>query len=63
MSQNPDCIFCRIAAGAIPCFKLYEDGETIAFMDITRSIRAMRWSSTRRITRTSLRCRRRTLPP
>ena len=34
MSRDPDCIFCRIAAGAIPCFKLYEDGETIAFMDI-----------------------------
>lgn len=29
-----NCIFCRIVAGQIPCFKLLEDGETIAFMDI-----------------------------
>jgi histidine triad (HIT) family protein len=29
-----DCIFCKIVAGTIPCFKLYEDGETLAFMDI-----------------------------
>lgn len=34
MSQDPDCIFCKIAAGEIPCFKLLEDEETIAFMDI-----------------------------
>jgi histidine triad (HIT) family protein len=29
-----DCIFCKIIAGEIPCFKLYEDGGTLAFMDI-----------------------------
>ncbi|GAB4353019.1 MAG: HIT family protein [Gammaproteobacteria bacterium] len=29
-----ECIFCKIVAGEIPCFKLYEDGETLAFMDI-----------------------------
>jgi len=34
MSSDPNCIFCKIVAGAIPCFKLYEDGETLAFMDI-----------------------------
>lgn len=34
MSNDPDCIFCKIAAGEIPCFKLFEDDETIAFMDI-----------------------------
>ena len=34
MSQEPDCIFCKIAAGEIPCFKLHEDESTIAFMDI-----------------------------
>jgi len=28
------CIFCRIVAGQIPCFKLLEDDNTIAFMDI-----------------------------
>lgn len=34
MSRDPDCIFCKIAAGEIPCFKLYEDEATLAFMDI-----------------------------
>ena len=28
------CIFCKIVAGQIPCFKLHEDANTIAFMDI-----------------------------
>ena len=28
------CIFCKIVAGQIPCFKLLEDENTIAFMDI-----------------------------
>ena len=32
MSEN--CIFCKIIKGDIPSFKLYEDEETIAFMDI-----------------------------
>jgi histidine triad (HIT) family protein len=34
MSDEADCIFCKIATGEIPCFKLHEDEETIAFMDI-----------------------------
>ena len=34
MSNGSDCIFCKIIAGDIPCFKLHEDGDTIAFMDI-----------------------------
>ena len=34
MSYDSDCIFCKIIAGDIPCFKLHEDGNTIAFMDI-----------------------------
>lgn len=29
-----ECIFCKIVAGEIPCFKLYEDQHTLAFMDI-----------------------------
>ena len=33
--MQQDCIFCRIAAGEIPCFMLYEDEFTAAFMDIT----------------------------
>jgi len=28
------CIFCKIVAGQIPCFKLLETANTIAFMDI-----------------------------
>jgi len=34
MSADPDCIFCKIVAGAVPCFKLFEDADTLAFMDI-----------------------------
>lgn len=34
MSSDPDCIFCKIIAGDIPSFKLYEDDDTFAFMDI-----------------------------
>ena len=29
-----DCIFCKIVAGEIPCAKLYEDGQVLAFLDI-----------------------------
>lgn len=34
MKTDPDCIFCKIVAGQIPSFKLYEDADTLAFMDI-----------------------------
>ena len=29
-----DCIFCRIIAGEIPLFKLYEDERSYSMMDI-----------------------------
>jgi len=29
-----DCIFCKILAGEIPCSKVYEDTQFIAFLDI-----------------------------
>jgi histidine triad (HIT) family protein len=32
--MHKDCIFCKIVAGEIPSFKLYEDAHTLAFMDI-----------------------------
>ncbi|HQN64939.1 MAG TPA: histidine triad nucleotide-binding protein [Methylophilus sp.] len=32
--MNADCIFCKILSGAIPCKKIYEDDEFIAFHDI-----------------------------
>ena len=34
MNSDPDCIFCKIIAGEIPSFKIYEDNETFSFMDI-----------------------------
>ncbi|MDP4012555.1 MAG: HIT family protein [Candidatus Nanoarchaeia archaeon] len=30
----PDCIFCKIIKGEIPCNKIYEDKDTLAFLDI-----------------------------
>ena len=32
--KDPDCIFCRIAAGEVPCAKLLEDARALAFLDI-----------------------------
>lgn len=29
-----DCIFCKIIKGEIPCYKIYEDEKTLAFLDI-----------------------------
>jgi histidine triad (HIT) family protein len=34
MAADPDCIFCKIVKGEVPCFKLFEDADTLAFMDI-----------------------------
>jgi len=34
MPTQTTCVFCEIIAGRIPCFKLHEDAETIAFMDV-----------------------------
>ncbi len=34
MTADVDCLFCKIIAGEIPCFKLFENDETLAFMDI-----------------------------
>jgi histidine triad (HIT) family protein len=34
MAYDKDNIFARIVRGEIPCHKVYEDGETLAFMDI-----------------------------
>jgi histidine triad (HIT) family protein len=34
MISDAACIFCRIVAGTTPCFKICEDAETLAFMDI-----------------------------
>lgn len=29
-----DCIFCKIVAGEIPCYKIYEDDLFLGFLDI-----------------------------
>ena len=34
MSHDPNCIFCKIAAGAIPARKAFEDDELLVFHDI-----------------------------
>ena len=36
---EPDCLFCRIAAGALPATIVREDERTIAFMDINPATR------------------------
>jgi histidine triad (HIT) family protein len=32
-----DCIFCKIVAGLIPCTKVYEDDDVLAFLDISQT--------------------------
>jgi histidine triad (HIT) family protein len=34
MAESSDCIFCRIVAGAIPCHRVHEDADVLAFLDI-----------------------------
>lgn len=31
---DPDCIFCKIVAGDIPSYRVYECSNTIAFLDV-----------------------------
>ncbi len=37
--MDENCIFCKIAKGEIPCYKIYEDEEFISFLDIFPSVR------------------------
>ncbi len=32
--HDANCVFCKIVAGTIPCFKLHETDDALAFMDI-----------------------------
>jgi histidine triad (HIT) family protein len=32
MKTDPNCIFCKIVVGQMPCSKLLEDDDTLAFM-------------------------------
>ena len=34
MTSDPNCIFCKIVAGQIPCRKVHEDDELLVFHDI-----------------------------
>jgi histidine triad (HIT) family protein len=34
MTADSTCIFCRIVAGEMPCHRVYEDEQTLVFMDI-----------------------------
>jgi histidine triad (HIT) family protein len=32
--MDPECIFCKIVKGEIPCYKVYEDKDNLAFLDV-----------------------------
>jgi histidine triad (HIT) family protein len=34
MASDPNCIFCKIVAGQVPCWKVYEDARVLAFLDV-----------------------------
>ena len=36
---DPDCIFCKIIAGGIPCENVFENDSVLAFMDINPTSR------------------------
>lgn len=37
MKSEKDCIFCKIVRGEIPCAKVYEDDDVLAFLDISQA--------------------------
>jgi histidine triad (HIT) family protein len=39
MAADPDCLFCKIAAGQLPATRVAEDDRTITFMDINPATR------------------------
>lgn len=34
--EKEDCIFCKIIKGEVPCYKVYEDENSFAFLDIAK---------------------------
>lgn len=34
MKRDPSCIFCKIVAGELPLYRVYEDDATLAFLTI-----------------------------
>lgn len=39
MKIREDCLFCQMGRGEIPCAKVYEDAEILAFLDINPASR------------------------
>jgi histidine triad (HIT) family protein len=39
MPTDPNCIFCKIVAGQIPVFTVFEDDAVLAFLDISPIVR------------------------
>ena len=39
--KKEDCIFCKITGGEIPSYKIYDDGEFIAILDIFPNTKGM----------------------
>ena len=37
MLHEPDCVFCKLVTGKVPCRKVFEDDELLAFHDIAPS--------------------------
>ena len=33
-----DCVFCKIVKGEIPCYKIYEDDDVLAMLDIAADV-------------------------
>lgn len=38
-NHHRDCLFCKMVAGDIPCHKVYEDADVMAFLDIGPIVR------------------------
>ena len=32
-NKKEDCVFCKIVSGKIPCYKIWEDKDTLVFLD------------------------------
>lgn len=39
--MKESCVFCKIAAGEVPCAKIWEDSEHLAFLDINPNVQGM----------------------
>ena len=36
--MEKECVFCKIIKGEIPSYKIYEDEDTLAFLDISADV-------------------------